>query len=294
MFEALLEIDTEAWIRGAKNNRMLHLARQASEVLLYAIANSIELKSDFYLKGGVLMGLGYNSPRQTNDLDFTSILVPSQDVLVKLKVDLEKNLKRSAEKLGYDQLVFRIHSLKPSEMPIHLDETTWPTIEIKVGFALRNGRQHQKLDSGVSNSVIKMDVTFSEPAGKIQILELKNGSRLLAYSLSWLVAEKYRAILQQPIRKRNRRQDVYDINLLLQHPGINESQKPELLQALFDSCKARNILPHRNSLDDEEVKSMAGADWNSLKLEVNEIPDFDECYHNVASFYRDLPWASGV
>lgn len=294
MFESPLQIDTEAWIKSAGNNRTLYYEREASEVLLHAIANSSELKFDFYLKGGGLMGLGYNSPRQTNDLDFTSTLIPSQDVLEKLQVDLEKNLNLSAEKLGYDQLVFRIHALKPKEMPIHEDETTWPTLAIKVGFARRGGNQELKLIRGISNTIIKMDVTFSEPAGKIQILQMKIGGKLLAYSLGWLIAEKYRAILQQPIRQRNRRQDVYDINLLLQDPGIHENQKDELLQALFASCRVRRIRPYPNSLDDEVIKSMAAADWNTLKLEVGNIPDFEECYRNVANFYRALPWDSAL
>ena len=51
-----------------------------------------------------------------------------------------------------------------------------------------------------------------------------------------------RALLQQPIRERQRRQDVYDLNLLIR--GIKllgAAEKMQLLNLLIGSCKEREI-----------------------------------------------------
>lgn len=54
-------------------------------------------------------------------------------------------------------------------------------------------------------------------------------------------------------------------------------------------CASRHIEPAADSLEDPEVKERSGTDWNSLALELGEIPDFERCFNCVRIFYRTLP-----
>jgi len=73
-----------------------------------------------------------------------------------------------------------------------------------------------------SAQVLTMDLSFNEPLLTLEWLDPgERGPRIPAYSLHEFVAEKFRAILQQPRRQRNRPQDAFDIDVLL-------STQPEL------------------------------------------------------------------
>jgi hypothetical protein len=34
----------------------------------------------------------------------------------------------------------------------------------------------------------------------------------------------------------------------------------------------------------------AKEEWHTLEVEIGEIPDFDECFERVNTFYVSLPW----
>lgn len=141
------------------------------------------------------------------------------------------------------------------------------------------------------SSVIDVDISFNEPLNHVQVLRLTGGRELRAYGLIDLVAEKYRALLQQIPRNRYRRQDVYDLDILIREVLADGVASGDILEALLEKSSARHIVPARLSLDDDEIKLRAGRDWNTMELELDELPDFEECYERVAAFYRSLPWA---
>jgi predicted nucleotidyltransferase component of viral defense system len=111
-----------------------------------------------------------------------------------------------------------------------------------------------------------------------------------AYSLLDLIAEKLRALLQQPKRNRNRRQDIYDIACLLKQFPLDSDERAQLLALLHEKCRARDIEPTREALSHHEVRDRAAKDWNTLGLELEDLPDFDSCFEIVDRFYRSLPW----
>lgn len=49
-----------------------------------------------FLKGGILMGLAYDSPRQTSDIDLTTYLIAEADVDNKIRRLLDSALPRAA------------------------------------------------------------------------------------------------------------------------------------------------------------------------------------------------------
>lgn len=95
--------------------------------------------------------------------------------------------------------------------------------------------------------------------------------------------------MQQESRNRHRRQDIYDIAMLLQRFPFDDEEKAQILQTLRIKCKARGIRPDPSSLNDE-VKRRAGKEWQTLKLEISDLPEFEDCFARVSQFYRALPW----
>jgi hypothetical protein len=76
----------------------------------------------------------------------------------------------------------------------------------------------KRLESNQSPSVISIDFSFNEKTYDFDFLSLDGGDNddnVKTYSLTDLMAEKYRSVLQQKVRERNREQDIYDINYLL-------------------------------------------------------------------------------
>ena len=61
---------------------------------------------------------------------------------------------------------------------------------------------------------------------------------LLSYGLIEIAAEKYRALLQQKIRNRNQRQDVYDLEILMREGLKDEVDPKEFLEAQKNSAEA--------------------------------------------------------
>lgn len=140
--------------------------------------------------------------------------------------------------------------------------------------------------------MIDVDISFNDPLNHVQVLQLTGGKELHAYGLVDLVAEKYRALLQQVPRNRYRRQDVYDLDVLIPDILADGIAPGDILDALHEKCSVRDLEPNHQSLDNVEVKDRAGRDWNTMGLEFADLPEFEGCYERVATFYRSLPWDS--
>jgi predicted nucleotidyltransferase component of viral defense system len=115
-------------------------------------------------------------------------------------------------------------------------------------------------------------------------------AEILVYSLNDLVAEKFRALLQQVTRDRYRRQDVFDLYYLICHADVANIPKDLLLQTFIEKCESRGIKPNQGSLEDDEVRRRASSEWETLAREVENLPDFDTAYSEVIELYRSLPW----
>lgn len=292
MSEPALEIDVAGWVERAKDDPVAYRQRQASEITLNAIAMTAPLNEKLYLKGGILMGLAYDSPRQTADIDLTADIAVSSEVDSKIRTLLDSAFPRAAAALGYADLVVKTNSIKRQPRPDNFETAEFPALKLKVGYAIRGSRQEKALADGKAADVIEIDISFNEPTKAIQVLSLTGGEELHAYSLIDLIAEKYRAMLQQVVRNRSRRQDVYDLDLLIADDAIDDDCRAQILEAFLEKSRSRHIEPNRDSLDDPEVKRRSGAEWSTLELEIGAVPDFEACYTRVRDFYQKLPWES--
>lgn len=289
MSENLLTIDIAAWVERAKNAPVTYKVRQVTEVVLNAIAHTSPLNKSLFLKGGVLMGIAYDSPRTTTDIDLTTSLEAGKEAADQVRALLDGAFPQIIGRLGYAGLILKVHSvtLLPKKQ---FDTAEFPAIKLKVGYADQGTAAHEALKEGRAAATIEVDISFNEPQTEPRILAIPGGAELLAYSLTDLMAEKLRAMLQQVTRKRNRRQDVYDLYLLINTHEFSEPLRKDILASFSEKATSRHLKPTKESLSDPEVRRRSGADWDSLKLEVPELPDFDACFECVQEFYRSLPW----
>ena len=290
MPEPNLKIDVARWVENAKADPVAYQQRQTVEIVLNAIAMTVPLNAKMFLKGGILMGLAYDSPRQTTDIDMSTNLMARSETADRVKTLLDSAFPRAAATLGYADLVLKTHSAKKMPKKTIFETADFPALKLKIAYAHRGTKQEMRLLEDKVSEVIDLDISFNETLQHIQVLELTGGQELQAYGLVDLIAEKYRAMLQQVPRRRNRRQDVYDLDLLLRMHRIDDILRTQILDVFIAKCRSRRIEPTRSSLDDPEVKTRSRAEWQTMKLELGEVPDFERCFARISEFYRNLPW----
>lgn len=281
-----LQIDVTAWVAKARHDPVAWRQRQAVEIVLNGIARLVP-RHQLYLKGGLLMGLVYDSPRLTTDIDLSAGFPAKPGIASRVKAELDREIQAAAPDLGYADIEVRVHSI--SEKPHNLfDLARFPALKIKIAYSARTGAYARKQ----SKSYFDVDISFNESLCRVDILDIGGGQSLLAYSLVDLIAEKYRAVLQQTARYRNRRQDIYDLQHLIVRVEIDGDMKRQILEAMLEKCRSRDIEPDRHSLDNSETRRRSEADWNSLGLELGDLPEFGQCFERVRRFYRSLPWTT--
>ena len=105
MSDHVLKVDVAEWVRRAEASPISYQQRQTVEVTLNAIAMAAPINLEMFLKGRIPMGLAYNSPRHTTDIDLTTALAPGRGVAEQVRKLLDSTLPRAASALGHDNLV---------------------------------------------------------------------------------------------------------------------------------------------------------------------------------------------
>ena len=285
-------VDIHEWVERTHTDPQLYLERQATEILLTAIGQCQTYRDGLYLKGGMLMGIAYQSPRQTADLDFTARFAPQENIETALREELDRELRRAPARIGYPQIVCRVQSIRQQPRKNGFLEARFPALDMKIAYAERDSGQHRRLKKGECPDVLEMEISFNEPIYSVEFLTLSPEAKLgvNTYSLTDVIAEKLRALLQQEIRDRSRRQDIYDIDYLIKNVPLSDQDRHNILEALKLKARARDIEPTIEGFDSPALKERAGSNWASMGLELSELPDFNECFDSVATFYRSLPW----
>ena len=284
MSDDMNSIDLEAWIDRVAADPVAYRQRQAMEVVLHSIASLLP-KYRLYLKGGLLMGLVHDSPRQTTDIDLTAGFDAEPGIGKRIADELKSAFRPIAAELGFTALTVDIHAIKPLPRG-SFDTAQFPAVNIKVVHTVRatNENRHPLY--------FDIEISFNEPLQQVQILRIADNRELYAYALVDLIAEKYRAVLQQIPRKRNRRQDIYDLHYLTAANEIDANGKGQILEVLQVKCRSREIEPARTSLANPEIRERSKARWETLEIELGEVPDFETCFEQAKAFYESLPWES--
>lgn len=280
-----MQHDIAEWVNQAPNDQ--RELRQAVHTVLAAIAQDTHLRADMIMKGGILLAVRYQSVRFTKDIDFSTSMKLSEVNPDEVHRRLDAALRLSVEALDYD-LDCRVQSCKIQ--PANQVNASFPSIKLKIGYAYKGTPKHRRLIQLQSTSVISIDYSLNEAISNTDEVLVGLHQSVNAYPFAELVAEKFRALLQQVERDRYRRQDVYDLAFLSRMPR-DEAVEVAIFESLMIKARSRNIEPTRDSLNDEEVKRRAAADYHTLKDEVQgDLPDFELAYAEVLAFYRALPW----
>ena len=281
-------LEMDQWVEQSSNPTIKEF-REAVHTILTAISGDQRLKANMVLKGGILLAVRYHSPRFTRDIDFSSSKtlqdVDPEDIVQ----SLNESLAVATESLDYDlDCIVQSWAIQPA----HLANPTFPSINLKIGHAYRGSKAHQRLLRKMSPNVIGVDYSLNEVTESTDELQINPENAIVAYSLTDLIAEKYRALLQQVERNRGRRQDVYDLYLLLSDAKrIDDNEKKRILNSLLKKSKSRDIHPDITSIENKEVRDRAKSQYHTLSDEVEgELPVFEDAYDVVVEFYQSLPW----
>ena len=286
----IVDVDIRAWVEAAINDPLRYRDRQMTEIVLSTIGIAPNLGASLILKGGTLMALAFGSQRLTGDIDFTADVEPG-DFDQDLTQELNALLPKTAIQLGYLDLVCRVQSIKKMPRSENFEDHSFPALLVRIGSAMRRTPEERALALGRAPRVVQVEISFRDQVYTSQSLLLSGGGAAVrAFTLHEIIAEKLRALLQQPIRKRYRRQDVYDIAFLLDGRALDDDDRKLIHQTLIDKCATRDIHPDFFSMENPEVIRRAQADWDTLKLEVSDLPSFEERYAIVLDFYKSLSW----
>lgn len=292
--DAVVDVDIKGWVDAVRADPLAYRDRQVTEIVLNAIGQAPSLKSSLVLKGGTLMALAYDSQRVTSDVDFTAVVGP-EGFDERLREELDALLPRTAITLGYVDLVCRVQTIRKLPRPQSFETMNFPALLVKIGSAVRGTSEEKALVDGRASRVVDLEISFRDEVFTAQSLRLDGGGvAVRAFTLHELIAEKFRALLQQPIRNRHRRQDVYDIALLVEENYLSPEDRTLIYKTLVEKCASRQIVPNATSLTNPDVVERAGTDWSTLALEVRNLPPFEERFAIVADFYASLPWVAAA
>lgn len=284
----MTNIEIDDWINAAPDKVQKEF-RQAVHIVITAVAASPILPNHLVMKGGILLSIAHHGDRFTKDIDF-SLSDAVADLPVETVVDeLRVHLTESVEELEYDiDCRIQSHELRPPD-----PKKNWPTLIMRVGYApYSDSRRHSRLISGQSPTVVRVECSYNESILFFEALQIAPGRIINAYTIIDVIAEKLRALIQQPVRDRFRRQDVYDLYKLLKEYGEpSESSSNKILESLKQKSSSRNITIARETLRSSEIKERAAQDYHHLKSEIQgPLPSFEKAYKQVRLFYEGLPW----
>lgn len=259
---------TENGVDGAEAR-----VRFAQYGVLRAIAASNVLGPALVLKGGNALDFVWQPNRSTQDLDFsvdaTGLARPlDTDVLAR---ELASSLVIAGRALDIN---FAVHGVR--QQPPGSDKT-FVTYEARVGYALADEyRLRVRMTHGeTSPHVVPLDVSLNEPICADQRVSLGDAVELRVSTLEDIVAEKLRALLQQPIRNRQRRQDLLDIAVIVR--SGTELDLAFVAAFLLEKAAARDVPVSRPAFTDPEVTDRARIDYAELEATTRRsfVP-FDE------------------
>lgn len=282
------KLELDSWVNDAANESDREF-RETVHIILFAISSEPSLRSIMFLKGGVLLAIRYGTGRLTKDIDLSTALKAEEFDQEKVLTLLTNSLALAVEELDYG-LDCKIQSSRLD--PKHIPNPTFPCLSISIGHAYKGSPKHKKLMSGQSSTVVTIDYSINEQVPNLENLIVSESTNLIAYTLLDIIAEKYRALLQQKSRRRARRQDVFDLNILLQSPTVySETDKHTILSSLKLKSESRDIFPKREDIRSAELIERAKSEYLTLEQEVSaKLPDFDSSYETIAKFYEELPW----
>lgn len=184
--------------------------RYVQFLILTGITLEPGLRGSLVFKGGNALDFVLQPNRSTVDLDFSLDMDRGQSLTQGnvLRATIDSALAAAAEAFDATLVCQSFRQMPPG------DHRTFVTYRATVGFALPDEpRLRTRMQAGrLSNQTIPLEISLNEPLVRNTDVAIgTNGPSLRVATIEDIVGEKLRALLQQPIRNRSRRQDVLDI-----------------------------------------------------------------------------------
>jgi predicted nucleotidyltransferase component of viral defense system len=251
-------------------------------VVLESIASVPSLAGLIVFKGGNALRFIYGNRRSTLDLDFTARgAFPDDSERIRAHLD-------EALRFAFSRFRVKAKCQRVKRNPRNPAKTT-PTYDISVGYLLPTDRQYQNFDELQSvAATIDVEISINEVVCEAVAYELYPEGRILyVCSLEDILAEKLRALLQQPIRKRSRPQDVFDIASMIRQAG-GGLDLAKVSDFLLQKAAARDIQPRKGSFDDI-VRALAVEGYDAqIGPNTPDFIIFDEAWSQVLEFVSKL------
>jgi hypothetical protein len=260
--------------------------RFAQFVALCGIASVPSLRESLVFKGGNALDFVWQPNRSTLDLDFSLDMTGAgfaADVTT-IRNLLERGFRIATAHFG---VVFSINSVR--QQPPGQDKT-FITYEARVGYGLPDEARLliRMANNQPSPHVLPIEISINEPIGASTLFTIDERFQPLRIcTIEDIVGEKLRALLQQPIRRRNRRQDVLDVAVIIRaHPQLDSDQIAAILLA---KAAARAVPVSKTAFHDLEVIERARVDYDALEATTRTVfIPFDEALASVLALVDRL------
>ena len=284
-----MELNLTQWVSDTDEDYVD--IRKAMHIVLLAIGSSSRLSSMMALKGGMLMAIQYANTRFTTDLDFSALQNPEEVDLDTLRDELNQALVGAEVELISYNISCRVQKIK--KQPKAFEAATFPSLNITIGYAKKDSAGAMKrLERGDAADTISIDYSFNEITGELGEVTLENQEKIQVYSFPALMAEKFRSILQQVVRNRSRRQDVYDLHhLISNYSAHSDGEKFQVYNLLIEKSVGKSIDEYLNklALQNPEIRSRSQEGFDELIYEDVEEISFDDAYLVVQEYFESLP-----
>jgi len=256
--------------------------RFAQYGILQAVADSRVLSQTLAFRGGNALDFIWQPNRSTIDLDFSSR--SSTLTAERLRTSLIPSLGRVSRSTGVLYCVQKMEQQPPGA------DRNFITFEGKIGYALPDDRRNRQLieQERKSKAVVPIDVSLNEPICRVVEVDVAGSNLLQVCVIEDIVAEKLRALLQQPLRNRRRPQDVLDVSVAVQEiPGLNLELTAKFL---LEKAKARDVPVSREAFHHEQIRRRAFEGYNELRETTRRaFIEFEEAFEIVLSLVDRLP-----
>lgn len=276
--------DIEKWSQRHGTTKDEARQRFMQFVILEAIATSPQLRTNLAFKGGNALRLLFLNRRTTKDLDFTA-----EKGFPDNKDEIRRILNAALKiTMNRNEVKCRCQSIRRNPPG---SEKTFPTYQIKIGYRFPGDRyfiDFEKRDKPVS-SVIELELSLNDEVCETTMNSLTEASsaRLKTCTLEDIIAEKLRALLQQVIRNRNRKQDLSDVVQMFRKRS-SEIDVKKISDYFVRKCRVRNIYPTKEMFNDD-VKARAAYEYETL-FSVND-PEYipvDQAWNELRNVIQTL------
>lgn len=271
----------EAWATANRMNVAEAKFRFVQFGVLQAVAGSRILSRDLVFKGGNALDFVWQPNRSTIDLDFSS----HDSTLTGERITelLTASLRGVSNATGVGYRVQRMKQQPPG------DNRDFITFGGSVGYALPGDRRnHELLAKKLSSKAsVPIEISLNEPICGAASVDVQSANPLSVCQLEDIVAEKLRALLQQPIRNRTRPQDVLDIAVVLREKTVLDAQL--VAEFLIRKAAARQVPVSKLAFHEEEIRSRSQSSYDGLKETTRTIfIAFDEAFAAILAFVDHL------